>query len=83
MENLEEVLGTILTIIGCLIDFTFIILESPYILIMSMLLSYEKCDFVYLWFPVCGVMSMWISDWTGKIDYSIEGHILIKKLFKK
>ena len=83
MEKFEEVVGTIFTIIGCLIDFTFIILESPYILIMSMLLAYEKCDFVYFWFPVCGVMSMWISDWTGKVDYSVDGHIFIKKLFKK
>ena len=83
MDKVEEVLGTIFTIIGCLIDFTFIILESPYILIMSILLSYEKCDFVYFWFPVCGVMSMWTSDWTGKVEYSIDGHTLIKKLFKK
>lgn len=83
MEKFEEVVGTIFTIIGCLIDFTFIILESPYILIMNMLLAYEKCDFVYFWFPVCGVMSMWISDWTGKVDYSVDGHIFIKKLFKK
>ena len=53
MEKLKEVLGTIFTIIGCLIDFTFIILESPYIFIISILLSYEKCDFGYFWFPVC------------------------------
>ena len=83
MEKFEEVVGTIFTIIGCLLAFTFIILESPYILIMNMLLAYEKCDFVYFWFPVCGVMSMWISDWTGKVDYSVDGHIFIKKLFKK
>lgn len=83
MEKLKEVLEVILALILNVIDVTFVILEAPYILIMSMLLSYEKCDIVYIWFPINGVMSMWISDWTGKIDYSIDGHILIKKLFKK
>lgn len=83
MEKLKEVLGTILTIIECLIDFTFVILESLYIFIMGILLGYGKCDIVYAWFPVCGVMSMWIDDWSDKIDYSIDGHILIRKLFKK
>ena len=83
MEKLKEALEMILVMILNLIDFTFAILESPYISIMSMFLSHEKCNFVYLWFPVCGVMSMWINDWTGKIEYSIDGHILIKKLFKK
>ena len=52
MEKLKEVLEMIFTIIGCLIDFTFIILELPYMFIMRMLLSYEKCDFIYFWFPV-------------------------------
>ena len=83
MEKFKEALKTILVIILNIIDFTFAILELPYILIMGMFLSYEKCNFVYLWFPVCGVMSMWINDWTGKIEYFIDGHILIKKLFKK
>jgi hypothetical protein len=83
MEKLKKVLGTISVIIRCLIDFTFVILELPYIYIMGMLLSYGTCDIVYLWFPICGVMSMWIDDWSGKIDYSIDGHILIRKLFKK
>ena len=83
MEKLKEVLGMILVTIMNIIDVTFLILESPYIVIMSMFLSYEKCNFVYAWFPVCGVISMWINDWTGEIECSIDGHILIKKLFKK
>lgn len=83
MEKFKEALKMILAMILNIIDFTFVILESPYIFIMSMFLSYEKCSFVYIWVPVCGVMSMWINDWTGKIEYSIDGHILIKKLFKK
>lgn len=83
MENFKEALKTILVMILNIIDLTFAILESPYMFIMSMFLSYEKCNFVYLWFPVCGVMSMWINDWTGKIEYSIDGHILIRKLFRK
>ena len=83
MEKFKEALKMILVMILSIIDFTFVILESPYIFIMSMFLYYEKCDFVYIWFPVCGVMSMWINDWTSKIEYSIDGHILIKKLFKK
>lgn len=83
MEKLEEVLETVLIIIAGLIDFTFVILELPYIFIMSILLSNEKCDLIYLWFPVCGVMSMWINYLTGKLEYSIDGHILIRKLFKK
>lgn len=83
MEKFKEALIMILAMILDIIDFTFAVLELPYIFIMSMFLSYEKCDFAYFWFPVCGVMSMWINDWTGKIEYSIDGHILIKKLFKK
>lgn len=83
MEKLEEVLEMMLTIIKCLIDFAFVILESPYIFIMSMFLAYEKCDIIYFWFPVCGVMSVWNNYLSGKVEYSIDGHILIKKLFKK
>ena len=83
MEKFKEALKTILSIILNIIDFAFLILEAPYVLIMSIFLSYEKCNFVYVWLPVCGVMSMWINDWTGKIECSIDGHILIKKLFKK
>ena len=83
MEKLEEVLIMILAMILNIIDFTFVILESPYIFIMSMFLSYEKFNFVYIWVPVCGVISMWVNDLTGKIEYSIDGHILIKKLFNK
>ena len=83
MEKFKEALEMILVMIFNIIDFAFLILEAPYILIMSMFLSYEKCNFVYVWFPVCGVMSIWINDWTGKIECSIDGHILIKKLFKK
>ncbi len=83
MEKLEEVLETILTIIAILIDFTFVILEAPYMLICSILLSYEKCTVVYMWYPINGVMSLRISNWTGKLEYNIEGHILIRKLFKK
>ena len=83
MEKFKEALIMILEMILSIIDFTFVVLESPYIFIMSMFISYEKCDFVYFWLPVCGVISMWIDDWTGKIGYSIDGHILIKKLFKK
>ena len=83
MEKFKEALKSILVMILTIIDFTFLILEAPYVLIMSMFLSYEKCNFVYIWVPVCGVMSMWINEWTGKIECSIDGHILIKKLFKK
>ena len=79
MEKFKEALEMILT----LIDIAFLILEAPYVIIMSVFLSYEKCNFVYIWVPVCGVMSMWINEWTGKIECSIDGHILIKKLFKK
>ena len=83
MEKFKESLKTILVMILSIIDITFLILEAPYVLIMTMFLFYEKCNFVYMWFPVCGVMSVWINDWTGKIECSIDGHILIKKLFKK
>lgn len=83
MEKLEEVLEMILSLILSVIDGTFVILEAPYIIIMSTLLSYERCDVVYIWLPVNGVMSMRISDWTGDLEYSIDGHILIRKLFKK
>lgn len=83
MEKLKEVLEMILKNIIKTIDMVFFILEAPYIIVMSIFLYYKKCDFIYLWFPSCGVMSMWISDWTGKVDHSIDGHILIKKLFKK
>lgn len=83
MEKLKEVLGTILTIIKCLIDFTFAILELPYIYIMGILLDKGKCDVAYVWVPICGVISIWICDLTGKVAYSIDGHVLIRKLFKK
>ena len=83
MEKFREALKMILVMILSIIDLTFVILESPYIFIMSMFLSYGKCNFVYIWFPVCGVISMRINDWTGKIEYSIDDHIIIKKLFKK
>lgn len=82
MEKLKEVLRTILTIIECLIDFTFVILESPYTFIMCILLGYGKFDIIYVWLPVCGVMSIWIDE-MGEFKYSIYGHILIRKLFKK
>ena len=83
MDKFKEALEMILVMIFNIIDFTFLILEAPYIFIMSMFLSYEKCNLVYAWFPVCGVMSFCINDWTGKIECSIDGHILIKNLFKK
>lgn len=83
MEKFKEELIMILGMILSIIDLTFVILEAPYIFIMFVFLSYGKCDKVYVWVPVCGVMSIWINDWTGKIEYSIDGHILIKKLFKK
>lgn len=83
MEKFEEVLEMILALILSVIDGTFVILEAPYIFIMSTLLSYEKCDIVYIWLPVNGVMSIWINYLTGKVEYSVDGHILIKKLFKK
>lgn len=83
MEMLKKVLETVLTIISILIDYTFMMLEAPYILVMNILLAYEKCSVVYVWVPICGVCSMWINDWTNKIEYSIDGHILIRKLFKK
>jgi hypothetical protein len=83
MEKLKEVLDMILKNIIETIDIVFLILEAPYIIVMSIFLYYGKCNIVYLWFPSFGVMSMWIGDWTGKIEYSIDGHTLIKKLFKK
>lgn len=83
MEKFREALEMILKNIIEAIDMVFLILEAPYIIVMSIFLYDKKCDFIYLWFPSFGVMSMWISDRTGKIDYSIDGHILIKKLFKK
>ena len=83
MEKFKEALIMILAMILNIIDFTFVILESPYIFIMTMFLFYEKFNFVYIWVPVCGVISMWVNDLTGKIEYSIDGHILIKKLFNK
>lgn len=83
MEKFEEVLEMILSLILSVIDGTFVILEAPYIIIMSTLLSYERCDVVYIWLPVNEVMSIRNSDWTGNLEYSIDGHILIRKLFKK
>lgn len=65
------------------IDFAFVILEAPYVLIMSYFLYYEKCEFIYVWLPVEGAVSIWINDLTDKVEYSIDGHILIRKLFKK
>lgn len=83
MEKLKEVLETVLEDIGLLIDFTFLILESPYIMIMGILLGYGKCDIIYFWVPICGVGSLWVNYLTGKFESSIDGHILIGKLFKK
>lgn len=83
MEKLKEVLDMILVTIMSVIDVTFVILEAPYIVIMSVFLSYGKCDKIYIWLPINGLASIWISDWTGKVDYYFEGHVLIRKLFKK
>lgn len=83
MEKFKEVLETVLTNIAVLIDFTFVILESPYLLIMSIFISYEKCDIIYFWVPICGVGSVRINYLAGKFESSIDGHILIRKLFKK
>lgn len=83
MEKLEEVLEMILVMILSIIDTTFVILEAPYIVIMCIFLSYGKCDKVYAWVPINGLVSIWICDWKGKVDYDIDGHVLIRKLFKK
>lgn len=83
MEKLKEVLGTILMVILNIIDFTFVILEAPYICIGGALVGAGKIDVLYCWYPVNGVAAMWFSDLTGKFEYSAYGHILIRKLFKK
>lgn len=83
MKKLKEVLETILLVILNIIEFTFVILETPYIYIGGALIGAGKIDVLYCWFPVNGVVTAWFSPWTGKIEYSIDGHILIRKLFKK
>ena len=83
MEKLKEVLETILLVILNIIEFTFVILEMPYIYIGSALIGAGKIDVLYCWLPVNGVTTVWLNYSTDKIEYSIDGHILIKKLFKK
>nr|DAG06362.1 MAG TPA: hypothetical protein [Siphoviridae sp. cthu813] len=83
MEKFREALEMILVMILSIIDETFVILEAPYIVIMCVFLSYGKCDKVYIWVPIKGLMSLWICDWKGKVDYDVDGHVLIRKLFKK
>ena len=83
MEKFREALEMILVIILIIIDETFIILEAPYIAIMTVFLSYGKCDKVYVWAPINGLGSIWICDREGNIDYDFNGHVLIRKLFRK
>lgn len=83
MEKLKEVLEMILKNIIEAIDMVFLILESPYIIVMSNFLYYGKCDIVYMWVPVKGVISARFNDLTGEVECSHDGHILIGKLFKK